>query len=89
MLKAAGKSPINFLRENAENIELLHIKEYGGSIDTPAPIVGSGYSDSAQALVFARDHGHKSVILEYEKPCEDDISYITKSIEFMRGAING
>ncbi len=86
-LKDAGLEPINFLRENAANIALIHVKEYGENAQSPCPIVGNGATDAKSVLRFAKEQKHESVILEYESPCTDEIEYLKKSLEFMREAI--
>ena len=86
-VKAAGHNPLDFVRDNIKNIGLLHIKEFGENVDAAAPVVGDGKTNAKEVLKFAKSNGCKLAILEYEKPCCDDIAYIEKSIRFMREAL--
>lgn len=82
-LKAAGIEPIDFLRENAEKIALVHLKEFGSSVEEPNPVVGNGTTDAKEVLAFAISQKHKSIVLEYEN-VENDQTYLQKSIAFIR-----
>ena len=86
-LKAAGIEPLDFVRANRDNIALIHIKEFGENADAPAPIVGSGATNAGEVLRYMKSKGCEWAVLEYEKPCCDDIIYLKKSIDYMREAV--
>ncbi len=86
-LTDAGREPLKFLRDNARNIALIHVKEYGENAQAPNPVVGEGKTDAKSILKFAKEQNHTSVILEYEKPCSDELTYLKSSLAYMREAI--
>ena len=88
-LKAAGLDPLTFLRENADNVALVHLKEFASSAKEPNPVVGQGTTNAAAVLAFAQERGHDSIVLEYEQPCTDEVSYLRDSLRFMKEQLHG
>lgn len=83
-VKAAGLTPVEFLKNNAEHVWGIHMKEFGNSVEENEPVVGEGTTDAKSVLTFAKAQNHKSITLEYEHTAIDEIEYITKSLQFMR-----
>ena len=82
--KAAGLNPVEFLKENAPSVWGVHMKEFGASVDSPAPVVGSGATNAKAILAFAKEQKHETITLEYEHVDVEEIEYIKKSLQFMR-----
>lgn len=78
----AGTDPAAFLRERADQIALVHLKD--GNDDGKPCAIGEGVTDIAGILQAARDAGVEWAIVENDDPVPDGLSDVQRSMEWLR-----
>ncbi len=78
----AGTDPADFLREHADRIALVHLKD--GSTDGKPCAVGEGSNDVAGILKAAEELGTEWVIVENDNPVPDGLSDAKRSIDWLK-----
>lgn len=86
-LKASGICPVEFLNKNKANIELIHLKEFGDDAKDFNPVVGSGTTDAENIIKFAVEQKHIGLILEFENPRSDEITYMRDSLKYIKEVV--
>lgn len=78
----AGAEPCTYLRENADKIALVHIKD--GSFEGSPSAIGEGYNNIKGIVKMAEVIGMESVIVENDNPEPDGLSDVKRSIENLK-----
>lgn len=77
----AGIDNASFLRDNADRICLVHLKD--GNDGTPCAI-GEGQNDIAAIMRASEEIGMDWVVVENDDPVPDGISDVTRSIQYLK-----
>ena len=72
-----------YLRQNAERIKLVHIKDGGKRFPKPKAL-GEGKNDLLGIIAATRDIGCEWLILENDFPKPDGLSDITRSMAYLK-----
>ncbi len=85
-LKYAGLNPLDFIKANRDFIEVLHLKELSksGEANAPSPVLGDGITGMKDIIEFAYKNNFPCVILEAENIQGDILSYLKKSLDFIK-----
>lgn len=84
-IKAAGLSPVSYIKALGSRLKLLHVKEMGtGGTNADCPVVGDGISDCRNAMRQAEKQGAGWAVLEYERACCSARDYLRRCCERMR-----
>lgn len=86
-LAAAGRNPVEYIKEFKDRVRFLHIKELpkeGLSIPRINPVVGEGVASCGEVMVYGNSIGIEWSILEIEGFNIPEREYLIKSYEFMK-----
>ena len=78
----SGEDPARYLREHAENIALVHLKD-GDGAGRPCAI-GEGQNDIAGILEASGEIGVEWVIVENDDPVPDGLSDVRRSLRWIQ-----
>ncbi|MDF2803871.1 MAG: Xylose isomerase domain protein barrel [Anaerocolumna sp.] len=81
----AGVEPCAYLKDNADRIALVHIKD--GSFEGKPCAIGEGYNNIKGIVNMAEIIGMDSIIVENDNPVPDGLSDVKRSIENLKGII--
>lgn len=79
----AGVEPCSFLKNNAEKISLVHLKD-GNFEGTPCAI-GEGFNNIKGIREMSERIDSPWLIVENDKPVPDGISDVSRSISYLKG----
>ncbi len=84
----AGGDPFTFLREHAERVRLLHLKDSGGPPSHEMHDVGAGTIDWRALLTAAKSVGVAHVFVEHDRP-GDPLASVRASYAHLRRVTQG
>jgi sugar phosphate isomerase/epimerase len=84
----AGGDPFAFIKQHADRVRALHLKDAGPSPDRKMLEVGAGTIDWPNLLKEAKAAGVEHVFVEHDNPT-DALASITASYEYLRRVTRG
>lgn len=82
----AGTEPCAYMKEHAQDIALLHLKD--GNFEGHPLALGEGYNNIKGIANMASNIGLKQVIIENDFPSPDGLADIGRSIRFLNTLLN-
>lgn len=79
----AGVEPCSFIREHADNISLIHLKD--GNFEGVPCAIGEGYNNIKGISEMSQRIGMEWLIVENDKPTPDGLSDVGRSIRYLKG----
>lgn len=78
----AGAEPCSFLKESADQISLIHLKD--GDLEGHPCAIGEGYNNIKGIIQASRNIGMEWLIVEDDNPTPDGISDVSRSIQNLK-----
>lgn len=79
----AGVEPCSFIKNHADNISLVHLKD--GDFEGHPCAIGEGVNNIKGIRAISEKIGTEWLIVENDKPTPDGISDVARSIRYLKG----